>query len=49
MELLVLPGRLIKRDNRSGLRLPHGYHFQPEFEHALAKIEKFKFPKRTFL
>lgn len=49
MELLVLPGRLVKRGSRCGLRLPRGYHFQPEFEHAAAKIEKLKFPKRAFL
>ena len=49
MEMLVLPGRLIKRGSRSGLRLPRGYHFQPEFEQAVAKNDKLKFPKRTFL
>lgn len=49
MEMLVLPGRLIKRDNRRGLKLPHGYHFQPEFEHAMGKIDKLKFSKRAFL
>jgi len=49
MELLVLPGRLVKRGSRCGLKLPRGYHFQPEFEHAAAKIDKLKFPKREFL
>lgn len=49
MELLVLPGRLIKRDNRRGLRLPRGYHFQPEFERAIVKIGKLKFANREFL
>lgn len=49
MEMLVLPGRLIHRGRRHRLRLPRGYHFQREFEHAVAKIEKLKFPKRAFL
>lgn len=49
MELLVLPGRLVKRGNRSGVMLPRGYHFQSEFEQAVAKTDKLKFLKRAFL
>jgi hypothetical protein len=39
-ELLVVPGRLVKAKNRYRLRLPHGYHFESAFRHALAKISK---------
>ena len=49
MELLVLPGRLVKQGRRHRLQLPQGYHFQTEFEQAVAKIDKLKFPKRSFL
>jgi hypothetical protein len=49
MELLVLPGRLVKQGRRHDLRLPRGYHFQTEFERAAGKIDKLKFPKRAFL
>jgi hypothetical protein len=49
MEMLVLPGRLVKRGSRCGLKLPRGYHFQPEFERAVAKIDKLKFKKQAFL
>ncbi len=40
MELLVLPGRLVKAKNRYCLRLPDGYHFESAFRHALGKIAK---------
>lgn len=49
MELLVLPGRMIKQGRRHHLRLPRGFHFQSEFEKAVCRIDKLKFPKRTFL
>ena len=49
MELLVLPGRLVKTDNRHQLRLPKHYHFQDTFTKALSKIEKLKLPKNMNL
>lgn len=42
MELLVLPGRLVKTENRYRLNLPRHYHFEDVFRQALAKIEKLK-------
>jgi len=39
-ELLVIPGRLVKSKNRYRLKLPHGYHFESAFRHALANISK---------
>lgn len=45
MELLVLPGRLVKTENRHQLRLPKYYHFEDTFTKALFKIEKLKLPK----
>lgn len=45
MELLVLPGRLVKTDNRHQLGLPRHYHFEDTFEKALTKIQKLKLPK----
>jgi hypothetical protein len=49
MELLVLPGRLVKTGNRYRLTLPRQYHFQPTFEQALARVQKFKLPKLAIL
>ncbi len=49
MELLVLPGRLVKTGNRYRLTLPRQYHFQPTFEQALARVHKFKLPKLAIL
>ena len=46
MELLVLPGRLVKINNRHRLKLPEHYHFQDTFETALGKIQKLKLSKR---
>lgn len=42
MELLVIPGRLVKTENRYRLKLPKEYHFQRAFQYAMAKIEKLK-------
>jgi hypothetical protein len=39
-ELLVIPGRLVKTDNRYRLKLPRDYHFQRAFESALAKVQR---------
>ena len=39
-ELLVVPGRLVKTDNRYRLKLPRDYHFRRAFEHALRQIGK---------
>ena len=39
-ELLVIPGRLVKTDNRYRLKLPRDYHFRPALEHALRQIQK---------
>jgi hypothetical protein len=49
MELLVLPGQLVRTKKQFRLKLPRDYHFQSEFEHAATKIEKLKLPERTFL
>ncbi len=40
MELLVIPGRLVKAKNRYRLQLPRGYHFEKTFRFALTKIQK---------
>jgi hypothetical protein len=37
-ELLVIPGRLVKTDNRYRLKLPKEYHFERDFRYALSKI-----------
>ena len=37
-ELLVIPGRLVKTQNRCRLKLPKEYHFEQDFRYALAKI-----------
>jgi hypothetical protein len=37
-ELLVIPGRLVKTDNRYRLKLPKQYHFERDFRYALTKI-----------
>jgi len=39
-ELLVIPGRLVKTDNRYCLKLPRGYHFRRVFEYAVRQIQK---------
>lgn len=49
MELLVLPGRLVKTGNRYRLTLPRQYHFQPTFEEALARVQKLKLPKSVIV
>ncbi len=41
MELLVIPGRLVKTGNRYRLKLPREYHFEKAFRFALAKLPKF--------
>lgn len=37
-ELLVIPGRLVRTDNRYRLKLPREYHFERDFWYALTKI-----------
>ena len=37
-ELLVIPGRLVKTENRYRLKLPKEYHFEQHFRYALTKI-----------
>jgi hypothetical protein len=37
-ELLVIPGRLVKTQNRCRLKLPKEYHFEQDFRYALTKI-----------
>ena len=39
-ELLVIPGRLVKSQNRYRLKLPQEYHFRRVFEYALRQIQK---------
>lgn len=40
MELLVIPGRLVKTGNRYRLKLPREYHFERAFRYALTKIQE---------
>jgi len=42
MELLVIPGRLVKTENRYRLKLPKEYHFKRTFEYALTKLQKLR-------
>jgi len=39
-ELLVIPGRLVKVENRYRLKLPTHYYFRRDFEYALRQIRK---------
>jgi hypothetical protein len=39
-ELLVIPGRLVKSQNRYRLKLPKDYHFRRAFEYALRQIRR---------
>jgi hypothetical protein len=39
-ELLVIPGRLVKAQNRYRLKLPKDYHFRRDFEYALRQIQQ---------
>ncbi len=38
LELLVIPGRLVRTKHRYRLKLPRHYHFEAAFRYALAKI-----------
>jgi hypothetical protein len=38
----VIPGRLVKTETRSRLKLPKGYHFEKTFQYAMTKIQKLK-------
>ena len=38
LELLAIPGRLVKTGNRYRLKLPRDYHFERTFQSALTKI-----------
>ena len=40
--LLLIPGELIKPDNRSTLKLPTDFLYKDAFEYAIKKIEKLK-------
>ena len=44
MELLVLPGQLVRSKKQYRLKLPRHYHFENTFQKALTKIEKLKLP-----
>lgn len=44
MELLVLPGQLVRSQRQYRLKLPRHYHFEDTFQKALTKIEKLKLP-----
>jgi len=44
MELLVLPGQLVRSKKQYRLKLPRHYHFEDTFQKALTKIEKLKLP-----
>src|SRR5574341_31514 len=41
-ELLVIPGRLVKTDNRYRLKLPKEYHFERDFRYAMTKISSLR-------
>jgi hypothetical protein len=41
--LLLIPGELIRPDNRPTLKLPTNFLYKEAFEHAMKKIEKLKF------
>lgn len=40
-DLLVLPAKLVKIDNKNLLKLPRNYIYQKAFQYALHKLEKF--------
>ncbi len=42
MELLVSPGRLVRTDHRTRLKLPRGYHFEKTFQFALRRVAQLK-------
>ncbi len=42
LQLVVIPGRLVKTENRYRLKLPKEYHFKRTFQYAMAKIQKLK-------
>lgn len=42
LNLLVLPGRLVRAKGRNILRLPQGYEYKPLWFHADSKIDKLK-------
>jgi hypothetical protein len=44
MELLVLPGQLVRSKKQHRLKLPRHYHFEDTFLQALAKIQKLNLP-----
>jgi hypothetical protein len=43
-DFLVLPARLTKGGSQNVLTLPQDYHYQPQFESALQRIDKLKVP-----
>lgn len=49
MELLVLPGQLVRSKKQYRLKLPKHYHFEKTFRRALAKTQKLKMPNSTIL
>ena len=40
--LLLIPGELIRPDNRPTLKLPANFLYKDAFEYAIKKIEKLK-------
>lgn len=44
-DFLVLPARLVRKQGRNIVKLPHDYHYQKEFLRAFQKIESLRLPK----
>jgi hypothetical protein len=43
-DFLVLPAKLTKKGSKNILALPQDYHYREQFETALKKIDKLRFP-----
>jgi hypothetical protein len=46
MELLVLPGQLVRSKKQHRLKLPRHYHFEDTFLKAMTKIQKLNLPTK---
>ncbi len=44
-DFLVLPARLVRKDQKNIVKLPHDYHYQNEFLAAMKKIQRLQLPK----
>lgn len=44
-DFLVLPARLVRKDQKNVVKLPQDYHYQNEFLAAMKKIQKLRLPK----